>query len=674
MNIEEAKVRVAALSTELHAHNHRYYVAAAPVITDQEFDQKLHSLQELERQFPELRTPNSPTQRVGGDLTDTFQKVAHEIPMLSLSNTYNKEEIEEWQARAVKNIGEDLEFVMELKYDGMAISLRYENGELVRALTRGDGSQGEEVTRNVRTIGSIPLTLHGDYPEVFEIRGEIFMPHAAFESLNASRREAGEEEYANPRNTAAGTIKNKDSAFVAARTLDCFLYAVYAENLPYETHFDGLTHAQSWGFQVPSVAKNFISKTRSIAGILDFIAFWDSARHDLPFDIDGIVIKVNGYARQEELGYTAKSPRWAIAYKFKAEQQATRLKAVTYQVGRTGAITPVAELDPIFLAGTTVRRASLHNADQIEKLDLRVGDYVFVEKGGEIIPKVVGVDLTQRLPTVVPLVYTASCPECATALVREEGEAQHYCPNEGGCPPQIKGKMEHFIARKAMNIDGLGTETIDQLFQAGLVQVPADLYDLTPEVLLPLERMAEKSVQKMLEGLEQSKQQPFEKVVFAMGIRFVGETVAKKLVEAFGTIEALAIATQEELEAVDEIGGRIAASVCAWFEVEENKSQLERLSVAGLCMVGKEKVVLGNVLEGKAVVVSGVFEHYSRNELKALIEQHGGKNAGSISSKTDYVLAGDKMGPSKRQKAEDLGVSIVTELEFLALLGLSPGS
>ena len=669
MNIEEAKRKVEALSKSLHRHNYLYYVSANPEISDETFDAQLRELQELESAFPALRSENSPTQRVGGDLTDTFRKVAHEIPMLSLSNSYNREEIEEWQARAVKSIGEELEFVMELKYDGVAISLRYEKGQLVRALTRGDGSQGEEVTRNVRTIGSIPLHLHGDYPELFEIRGEIFMPQAAFNTLNEGRRERGEEEYANPRNTAAGTLKNKDSAFVAERTLDCFLYAVYGENLPYNNHFEGLTHAKSWGFQVPSAAENFIGKTTSIEGILDFISYWDDKRHVLPFAIDGIVIKVNGYDRQEELGYTAKSPRWAIAYKFKAEQLATRLNKVSYQVGRTGAITPVAELEAIFLAGTTVRRASLHNADQIAKLDLRVGDYVYVEKGGEIIPKVVGVDLAKRSPDSTPLAYATTCPECPTELVREEGEAQHYCPNAAGCPPQIKGKLEHFIGRKAMNIDGLGTETIDQLFTAGLIRTPADLFDLTAEQLLPLERMAEKSVQKMREGLEASKTQPFEKVLFALGIRYVGETVAKKLAQAFVDIGRLSAATVEELEAVDEIGGRIAASVFEWFQQADNQEEVTRLTLAGLQMIGEEKVVLGDALAGKSVVVSGVFEHHSRPELKALIEHHGGKNAGSISSKTDYVVAGDKMGPSKRQKAEDLGITILDEAGFIALIG-----
>lgn len=671
MNIEQARKRVATLSADLHRHNHLYYVEARPEISDQSFDGLLRELQELEAQYPELKLPNSPSQRVGGDLTDTFQKVAHEIPMLSLSNTYSAEEIAEWEDRLRKRLDTDPEYVMELKYDGVAISLRYENGTLVRALTRGDGSQGEDVTKNVRTIKSIPLQLRGDYPERFEIRGEIFLPQAEFERLNAEREAAGEELYANPRNTAAGTLKNKDSAFVAARGLDCFLYAVYADDLPYDNHYDGLEHARSWGFQVPNPADRFIARTHRIEEVLDFLQHWDTARHALPFDIDGVVIKVNRYAQQEELGMTAKSPRWAIAYKFKAEQLATRLNAVTYQVGRTGAITPVAELEPIFLAGTTVRRASLHNADQIAKLDLRVGDYVFVEKGGEIIPKVVGVQLESRPADAQPLVYATTCPECSTPLERQEGEASHYCPNTLLCPPQVKGRMEHFISRKAMNIDGVGTETIEQLFDAGLIRDAADLYTLTTEQLLPLERMAERSVKKMLEGIAASKAQPFPKVLFALGIRYVGETVAKKLTAAFGTMDALRAADQEALVAVDEIGERIAQSVLAFFADNRAEDLVERLQAAGLQFESEAAPdPLGDTLAGKAVVVSGVFSHYSRSEWKAMIEQHGGKNVGSISRKTDYVLAGDNMGPSKREKAELLGIPMLTETEFIALIGL----
>lgn len=672
MNIEAAKARVAELSASLHHHNHLYYVVARPEISDQAFDALLSELQALEDQFPELRSPNSPTQRVGGDLTDTFQKVQHEIPMLSLSNTYSPEEIEEWEARLRKALDAEPEYVLELKYDGVAISLRYENGELVRALTRGDGTQGEDVTTNVRTIRTIPLTLQGDYPPSFEIRGEIFLPHQEFERLNKARAAVGEELYANPRNTAAGTLKNKDPRFVAERGLDCYLYAVYAPDLPYDTHFDGLAHAESWGFQVPKVSKRFIERSTSIAGVLDFIHHWETERHALPFDIDGVVVKVNAYAQQEELGMTAKSPRWAIAFKFKAEQLSTRLNAVTYQVGRTGAITPVAELEPIFLAGTTVKRASLHNADQIARLDLRVGDQVFVEKGGEIIPKVVGVDLDARPPGTEPIVYATRCPECNTPLIRAEGEALHYCPNSMACPPQVKGRMEHFISRKAMNIDGVGTETIEQLYQAGLIRNAADLYALTAEDLLPLERMAERSVQKMLEGIEASKQQPFAKVLFALGIRYVGETVAKKLAEAFRTLEALKSASLEDLIAVDEIGERIAESVVTYFNDPQASTLVDSLQQHGLCFEAEAAPELkGDALVGKSIVVSGVFTAYSRKEWKELIEQHGGKNVGSISSKTDYVLAGENMGPSKKTKAESLGIPLLSEQDLIDLLGLS---
>jgi DNA ligase (NAD+) len=669
MNIEQASIRVAELTKALNHHNHLYYVQAQPEISDFEFDSLLKELQELEKQFPKLADEHSPTKRVGGDITDKFQKVPHKYPMLSLSNSYSIEEIRDWEARLKKQIEEDIDYVLELKYDGVAISLTYENGKLLRAVTRGDGEVGEEVTKNVKTIKSIPLIINGDFPPLFEIRGEIVFPIEAFNKLNEERAEAGEELYANPRNTAAGTLKNKDSAFVATRGLDCFLYGIYSDNTAFADHFESLKKVKSWGFKAPEEDKRYFSKVNSIEGIEEFIEYWNDARHNLPFEIDGIVIKVNSYQQQSLLGMTAKSPRWAIAYKFKSENVATRLNAVTYQVGRTGAITPVAELEPVVLAGTTVRRASLHNADQIEKLGLHVGDFVYVEKGGEIIPKVTGFDESKRSADSMPIFYATNCPACNTELVREDGEAQHYCPNADGCPPQIKGKMEHFIGRKAMNIDGLGVETIDLLWEAGLIKNSADLYDLKAEDLLPLERMAEKSVEKLLEGLETSKSQPFERVLFAMGLRHVGETVAKKLARHFRSLDSLELATLEELTEVEEIGERIGQSVIDFFQSEENKLIVRRLREAGLNFEIEEGENGGsNVLGGKSFVVSGVFSKFSRDDIKTAIEQHGGKNVGSISSKTDYVLAGDNMGPSKLKKAEDLQIPIISEDEFLAMI------
>ena len=664
----DVKQRIEQLTKELNKHNHSYYVLFNPTVSDYDFDQMLRELQDLEQQNPDLAFPNSPTERVGGDITDKFEKVAHRFPMLSLSNTYSFDEIRDWEERLKRSTGELLDYTMELKYDGVAISITYENGQLTQGVTRGDGEIGENVTLNVKTINSIPLQISDEAPSLFEIRGEIFLPIAEFEKLNQERADAGEELYANPRNTAAGTLKNKDSAFVAKRGLDCFLYSVHAESHQFSTQIGGLEAAAKWGFKVPRSVDRYISKAKSIDEIEDFINYWDKARHELPFEIDGIVIKVNSFYQQEELGMTAKSPRWAIAYKFKAESLSTRLNDVTYQVGRTGAITPVAELEPIFLAGTTVRRASLHNADQIEMLKLRVGDYVFVEKGGEIIPKVTSVEMSKRPEDLQEFVYATSCPECGTNLERQGGEAQHYCPNFEGCPPQIKGRIEHFIARKAMNIDGLGTETIDQLWEAGLINNYADLYDLNADQLLPLERMAEKSVDKLLSGLEASREQPFEKVLFALGIRFVGQTVAKLLAKEFKTLESIMAAEFEQLVEVNEIGDRIAESVIEFFSNEKNLVLIERLQSAGLTFEIEEKEAVGDQLDGKTFVVSGVFFQMSRNEIKQAIEDNGGRNAGSISAKTDYVLAGEKMGPSKLKKAEELGVPIISEQDFISMI------
>jgi DNA ligase (NAD+) len=564
---------------------------------------------------------------------------------------------------------EELEFVCELKYDGVAIGLRYEQGELVRAVTRGDGEQGEDITANVRTIRTVPLSLKGDFPDKFEIRGEVFVPLAAFNNLNEARDEAGEERFANPRNTAAGTLKLQDSAMVAARGLDTFLYGVYGNDLPFQSHMDAVKAAGSWGFKIPSEAHGYISSTNTIAGVMDFIHYWDEHRTELPFEIDGIVIKVNSYEHQRRVGFTAKSPRWATAFKFKAKQVQTRLLSVDYQVGRTGAITPVANLSPISLGGTTVKRASLHNADQIEKLDLHLEDLVFVEKGGEIIPKIVGLDLAKRLPNAIPVGFISHCPECHSLLVREDGEAHHFCPNQDSCPPQVIGRIQHFVSRKAMNIDGIGEETVAQLVNEGVISTLADLYDLTREPLLALDRMADKSVDNLLAGVVASKQVPFERVLFGLGIRFVGETVAKKLAYAFGTMDTLQIATFEELLAVDEIGERIANSLISFFKNQESVQLIARLTLHGLNMEVEKRALDSTVLEGKTLVVSGVFDSFSRDELKHLIDVNGGKNTGSVSAKTDFLVAGEGMGPSKLKKATDLGVSILTEEEFKNLIG-----
>ena len=671
MNTEEARKRIESLREELHVHNYKYYVLSKPEISDYDFDQKLKALQELEGDFPEFQDPNSPTQKVGGDITDKFQKVAHRYPMLSLSNTYSFDEIRDWENRIKKTVEDKIEYVCELKYDGVAIGIAYRDGKLFRAVTRGDGTTGEDVTANVRTINSVPLILRGnDYPEDFEIRGEIFMPLEVFSTLNASRVEQGEEPYMNPRNTASGTLKLQDSAVVASRNLDCFLYGLYGDHLPGTSHFENMEAARKWGFKVPSTTNRQIEVCKDIRGIEAFIDYWAEARHDLPFEIDGIVLKVNSYAAQEELGFTAKSPRWAIAYKFKARQEETVLEKITFQVGRTGAITPVANLRPVVIAGTTVKRASLHNADQIEKLDIREGDTVQVEKGGEIIPKVVGVDFNKRPKNLPEFTYITHCPECGTELIRNEGEAQHYCPNSDGCPPQIKGRIEHFISRKAMNIDGLGAETVDAMVDAEMISNPADLYDLTYEQVLAMDRMAEKSAGNLIEGIQSSKEIPFERVLYALGIRYVGETVAKKLARHFKSVENLMQADYEALTSVDEIGESIANSVLEFFAVKQRQDLIMRLKSHGLNFeIGEDEMPQSALLEGKTFVVSGVFVEVSRNELKKLIETNGGKVAGGVSKNTDYLIAGENMGPSKRKKALDLDVEIIDEKTFLKMIG-----
>ena len=667
MNAQEAKEEILRLSSLINHHNYLYYVKSEPEISDYDFDMLLKKLVELENTHPQFTFDNSPTKRVGGDLTKKFVTVQHRYPMLSLSNTYSEEEIREWEARIKKTTDEPLQFVCELKYDGVAVGIRYEKGQLTRAVTRGDGSQGEDITTNVKTIRTIPLSLTGNFPDDFEIRGEIFMPLQSFKRLNEEREDIGEPAFANPRNTASGTLKLQDSKIVAERTLDSFLYGVYGDDLQLNGHFESVHAAGSWGFKVPTSDNNFIVRTDSIAGIMDFIHFWNEKRQNLPFEIDGVVIKVDNYEQQRRLGFTAKSPRWAIAYKFKTERVETRLNSVTYQVGRTGAITPVANLEPIQLGGTTVKRASLHNLDQIEKLGLCNSDYVYVEKGGEIIPKIVGVNETRRTNSTL-IEFPAECPECRANLIRREGEAQHYCPNEIACPPQIKGKIEHFIGRKAMNIEGLGAETVDQLFENGLLNNAADLYDLTFDKLIVLDRMAEKSVENLLNGLEESKKIPFERVLFAVGIRFVGETVAKKLAKHFKSIDNIKNAKFDELLEAEEIGEKIAISIQQYFLDEGNQLIIERLRESGLQMEVIEKEAVSDTFNGMSFVVSGVFLSFSRDELKELIESNGGKNVSSISSKTDYVVAGENMGPSKLKKATDLGIKILSEDDFIKLL------
>lgn len=668
MNKNEAKEEILRLSEEINKHNHLYYVESAPVISDYDFDMLLERLQQLEKEFPEFAFDHSPTKRVGGDITKKFESVVHRFPMLSLSNTYSEEEIMDWENRLKKMSEGPLQYVCELKYDGVAIGIRYENGVLTRAVTRGDGTQGEDVTTNVKTIRSIPLQLKGNYPADFEIRGEIFMPLASFQKLNCEREENGEALFANPRNTASGTLKMQDSKIVAERALDSYLYGIYGEDLNFEGHFQAVESAASWGFKVPKPKDRFIELTDSIEGIMNYIHYWDKKRYELPFEIDGVVIKVNNYAQQKTLGFTAKSPRWAIAYKFKAERVETILDSVSYQVGRTGAITPVANLKPVQLGGTTVKRASLHNADQIEKLGLHLGDAVYVEKGGEIIPKIVGVNEEKRNATAEEVQFLHNCPECGTELIRREGEAQHYCPNEDTCPPQAKGKLEHFISRKAMNIDGLGAETVDLMYDKGLVRTIADLYDLTFDQVVNLERMADKSANNLILGLKASREVPFERVLFALGIRFVGETVAKKLAKYFKSIDALMSASFDELVQVEEIGEKIAIAVQHHFAKQENRELIGRLKTAGLQFEIVEKENASNKLEGATFVVSGVFNAFSRDEVKELIEANGGKNVSSVSSKTKYLLAGDGMGPAKLKKATDLGVQILTEDEFIQMI------
>jgi len=668
MTIAEAKIEIERLSELIHQYNYSYYVETSSKISDFEFDTLLKKLQELELGFPELSSANSPTKRVGADISKKFETVEHEYPMLSLSNTYSQEEIIEWENRIKKLVDGPIEYVCELKYDGVAIGIKYADGQLNRALTRGDGEKGEDVTANVRTIQSIPLILKNDYPKDFEIRGEIFMPHAQFKRLNDERLENGEPLFANPRNTAAGSIKLLDSKIVSERGLDSFLYGIYASSLADEGHFESVERAANWGFKIPQQQNRFIEKTNSIEGIMDFIDFWNTARENLPFDIDGIVIKVNNYQQQKSLGFTAKSPRWAISYKFKANRVETILESVVYQVGRTGAITPVANLSPVSLGGTTVKRASLHNADQIQKLDLNIGDTVFLEKGGEIIPKIVGVNIEKRKTGTIPIIFIENCPECQTKLIRLEGEAHHYCSNEQDCPPQVKGKIEHFINKKALDIDGLGSETIDLLYTKNLVKNPADLYDLTFEQLINLDRMAEKSAKNLILGIENSKKSTFERILFGLGIRFVGETVAKKLAKQFITIDKIQDAELNELIETEEIGEKIAVSVQAYFKDENNLKQIKRLKDNGLRFELEEKEMLSSILIDKIVVVSGTFTTFSREELKELIEKNGGKNASSISSKTSYLLAGENMGPAKLKQATSLKVQILSEDEFIKLI------
>ena len=661
------KDKIKALREALEQHNYNYYVLSAPTISDREFDEMMKELQVLEESHPEYADPHSPTQRVGSDLSKEFEQVVHKYPMLSLGNTYSEDEVKDFYERIARDLNEPFEIVAELKYDGTSISLTYEDGRLVRAVTRGDGTRGDDVTANVKTIRSVPLKLMGDrYPATFEIRGEILLPWAEFDRLNKEREEQEEPLFANPRNAASGTLKQQNPAVVAARKLDAYFYYLLGEELPAETHFDNLEAARSWGFKIPNV----IRVCNSLEDIYGYIAYWDVERKNLPVATDGIVLKVNSLRQQRNLGFTAKSPRWAIAYKFQAERAVTRLNSVSFQVGRTGAVTPVANLEPVLLAGTTVKRASLHNADIIEGLDLHLGDKVFVEKGGEIIPKIVGVDVEARGLLVGDKVrFIRSCPECGTPLMRPEGEAAHYCPNEAGCPPQIKGKIEHFVTRRAMNIN-MGPETVEDLYEAGYIKDTADLYTLEIADLLRLERWADKSARNLMASLEESKQVPFERVLYGLGIRFVGETVAKRLVSAFHSMEQLEQASFEDLTAVDEIGERIARSIIAYFADERNRTLVNRLKEYGLQMsVPEEKLAnRSEKLKGLSSVISGTFAKHSRDEYKAMIEQHGGKNSGSVSGKTDYILAGDNMGPAKLEKAAKLGVKIINEDEFLNMI------
>lgn len=666
------KSQIESLRRELEQHNYNYYVLSTPTISDVEFDAKLKELEDLETAHPEFFDPNSPTQRVGSDSVSGFEQVAHVYPMLSLGNTYSEGEVQDFYERVRKGLNEEFELVCELKYDGTSISLTYENGLLVRAVTRGDGEKGDDVTANVKTIRSIPLRLKGNFPDLFEIRGEILMPWSVFDELNREREAQEEQLFANPRNAASGTLKLQNSKIVASRKLDAYFYYLLGEKLPSNQHFGNLEAVHSWGFKISEATK--VCKT--LDDVFAFIKYWDVERKNLPVATDGIVIKVNSLNQQKNLGFTAKSPRWAIAYKFQAEKAVTRLNSVSYQVGRTGAVTPVANLDPVQLSGTTVKRASLHNADIIESLDLHIGDMVFVEKGGEIIPKITAVEKDARILIGDKVQFIKSCPECGAALVRFEGEAAHYCPNENACPPQIKGKMEHFVSRKAMNIDGLGSETINLLYQNDLLHNIADIYELKIPDLIRLERLGTKSAYNIKDGAEKSKEVPFERVVFALGIRFVGETIAKKLAYAFKNIEALEKATLEELVAVDEIGERIAQSVVRYFADSTNVEMVNRLKSFGLQMsLSDEKLQAhGDALAGLSIVISGTFSQHSRDDYKAMIEMNGGKNVGSVSAKTSFILAGENMGPEKLKKAEKLGVKLVDEKTFLSMLQLETPS
>ena len=661
------KEKIDQLRADLHRHNYNYYVLNAPEISDKEFDDRMRELQELEKEHPEYQDDNSPTMRVGSDLNKNFTQVAHKYPMLSLGNTYSESEVTDFYDRVKKALNEDFEICCELKYDGTSISLTYENGKLVRAVTRGDGEKGDDVTDNVKTIRTIPLVLHGSYPESFEIRGEILMPWEVFEELNLEKEAREEPLFANPRNAASGTLKLQNSAIVASRKLDAYLYYLLGEELPCDGHYENLQAAAGWGFKTSEHMK----KAHSLEEVFEYIRYWDTERKNLPVATDGIVLKVNSMRQQKNLGFTTKSPRWAIAYKFQAERALTRLNKVTYQVGRTGAVTPVANLDPVQLSGTIVKRASLHNADIIEGLDLHIGDMVYVEKGGEIIPKITGVDKDARSMLIGEKVkFITHCPECGSKLIRYEGEAAHYCPNETSCPPQIKGKIEHFISRKAMNIDGLGPETVDMFYRLGLIKNTADLYQLTVDDIKNLDRMGEKSAENIIKGIEASKEVPFERVLFALGIRFVGETVAKKIAKSFNDIDELENANLEKLINIDEIGEKIAQSILTYFANPLNRELIERLKSTGLQLYRREEDLSGytDKLAGQSIVISGVFTHHSRDEYKELIEKNGGKNVGSISAKTSFILAGENMGPAKLEKAHKLGIKLMSEDEFLTLI------
>ena len=675
MDLSLAEKKIKDLTEQLNFHNHLYYVKDSPTISDFEFDKLLEELVQLEKEFPQFLNANSPSQWVGGTITKEFKPVSHKYPMLSLGNSYNQDELIDFDRRVKEGLGiqnqdlfstQSIQYVCELKFDGLSIGLTYLNGQLQHAVTRGDGVQGDDVTNNAKTIKSIPLQLTGQFPNSFEIRGEIFLPRKSFDAINKEREEIGEAPLANPRNAASGTMKMQDSSVVASRNLDCYLYYLLGEDIPQMSHYQNLQAAKTWGFKISDHTK----LVSNIDGVLEFIHYWDKERFNLPFDIDGIVIKVDDYKQQLQLGFTAKSPRWAIAYKFKAEQVSTQLLNISYQVGRTGAITPVANLQPVLLGGTIVKRASLHNADIIEKLDVRVNDTVFVEKGGEIIPKIIGVDLSKRHEASQKTKYITHCPECDALLQREEGEANHFCPNDSFCPPQVKGRIEHFVSRKALNIDSLGAETIEQLYSAGLIKNIADLYDLKKEQLIPLERMAEKSAQNLIDGIEASKTISFEKVLYAIGIRHVGETTAKKIAKKVKTLDALMTASKEELLAIDEVGETIAESIIKYFADPNNKNITLRLKAAGLQfeLSAAQQQAGSNKLQGLTFVISGVFNKHSRDQLKEMIENNGGKNIGSVSGKTSFLLAGENMGPEKLKKAQNLGVKIISEDEFIKML------